>query len=89
MQITTIGLDIAKNVFQAHGIDRNEKVVARKQLRRGHVIRFFQSLSPCLLALRPVPQLTIGRVNSRYARSVASRVDFTLGSGSRGQQTSF
>jgi transposase len=36
MQITTIGLDIAKNVFQVHGIDADEKVVVRKQLRRGH-----------------------------------------------------
>ena len=34
MQITTIGLDIAKNVFQVHGIDAAEKVVVRKQLRR-------------------------------------------------------
>ena len=39
MQITTIGLDIAKNVFQVHGIDGDEKVVVRKQLRRGQVMR--------------------------------------------------
>ena len=38
MQITTIGLDIAKNVFQIHGIDAAERVVVRKQLRRGQVI---------------------------------------------------
>ena len=37
MKITTIGLDIAKNVFQVHGIDAAEKVVVRKQLRRGQV----------------------------------------------------
>jgi hypothetical protein len=37
MQITTIGLDIAKNVFQVHGIDGAEKVVVRKQLRRSQV----------------------------------------------------
>ena len=41
MQITTIGLDIAKNVFQVHGIDAAEKVVIRKQLRRGQVLKFF------------------------------------------------
>ena len=35
MQITTIGLDLAKNVFQVHGIDAAEKVAVRKQLRRG------------------------------------------------------
>jgi len=43
MQITTIGLDIAKNVFQVHGIDATEKVVVRKQLRRGQVMKFFAS----------------------------------------------
>ena len=51
MQITTIGLDIAKNVFQVHGIDGDEKVVVRKQLRRNQVIGFFQDLPPCLVGL--------------------------------------
>jgi transposase len=51
MQITTVGLDIAKNVFQVHGIDGDEKVVVRKQLRRSQVIRFFQELVPCLVGL--------------------------------------
>ena len=51
MQITTIGLDIAKNVFQIHGIDAAEKVVVRKQLRRGQVMKFFAALSPCLVGM--------------------------------------
>jgi transposase len=51
MQITTIGLDIAKNVFQVHGIDAAEKVVVRKQLRRSQVIAFFKALSPCLIGI--------------------------------------
>src|ERR1700704_1752524 len=51
MQITTIGLDIAKNVFQVHGIDANEKVVVRKQLRRGKLMAFFEALSPCLIGI--------------------------------------
>jgi transposase len=51
MQITTIGLDIAKNVFQVHGIDAAEKVVVRKQLRRGQVIAFFAALPPCLIGM--------------------------------------
>jgi transposase len=51
MQITTIGLDIAKNVFQVHGIDAAEKVVARKQLRRGQVLVFFKALPPCLIGM--------------------------------------
>jgi transposase len=45
MQITTIGLDIAKNVFQVHGIDATEKVVVRKQLRRSQVMAFFEALA--------------------------------------------
>jgi len=51
MQITTIGLDIAKNVFQVHGIDAGEKVVVRKQLRRRQVLEFFKALSPCLIGI--------------------------------------
>jgi len=51
MQVTTIGLDIAKNVFQVHGIDANEKVVLRKQLRRSQVIAFFKALPPCLIGM--------------------------------------
>jgi transposase len=51
MQITTIGLDIAKNVFQVHGIDAAEKVVVRKQIRRGQVMKFFQALPPCLVGM--------------------------------------
>ena len=51
MQITTIGLDIAKNVFQVHGIDAAEKVVVRKQLRRGQMLAFFTALPPCLVGM--------------------------------------
>jgi transposase len=51
MQATTIGLDIAKNVFQVHGIDAAEKVVVRKQLRRSQVLAFFKALPPCLIGL--------------------------------------
>ena len=50
MQISTIGLDIAKNVFQVHGIDAAEKVVVRKRLRRRQVLEFFKALPPCLIA---------------------------------------
>jgi transposase len=51
MQITTIGLDIAKNVFQVHGIDAAEKVVVRKQLRRKQMMPFFEGLPPCLVGM--------------------------------------
>jgi transposase len=51
MQITTIGLDIAKNVFQVHGIDAAERVVVRKQLRRGQMMKFFEALPRCLVGM--------------------------------------
>src|SRR6266571_5526501 len=51
MQISTIGLDIAKNVFQVHGIDSSEEVVVRKQLRRSQVLAFFKALPPCLVGI--------------------------------------
>src|SRR6202171_2051835 len=51
MQVTTIGLDIAKNVFQVHGIDAAEKVIVRKHLRRSQVLAFFEALPPCLIGM--------------------------------------
>jgi transposase len=51
MHVTTIGLDIAKNVFQVHGIDAAERVVVRKQLRRSQVLAFFKALPPCLIGM--------------------------------------
>jgi transposase len=51
MEITTIGLDIAKRVFQAHGVDAAGKVVMRRKLQRGEVIEFFRSLAPCLVGI--------------------------------------
>lgn len=49
--VTIIGIDLAKHVFQIHGVDENEKVVMRKQLRRGQMIAFFEQLSPCLIGM--------------------------------------
>ena len=49
MQITTIGLDLAKSVFQVHGIDATGQVVVRKSLRRSQMLPFFAKLSPCLV----------------------------------------
>ena len=51
MQITTVGLDLAKNVFQVHAIDASEKVVARKQLKRSQMIPYFKALAPCLVGM--------------------------------------
>jgi transposase len=49
--ITTIGLDIAKSVFQVHGIDAAGQVVVRRQLKRRQVIAFFQKMPPCLVGI--------------------------------------
>jgi hypothetical protein len=51
MTAIRIGLDIAKNVFQAHGVDDNGTVVIRQRLRRPDILRFFASLPPCLIGI--------------------------------------
>ena len=50
-KISVIGLDLAKNVFQVHGIDTDGEVVVRKQLKRSQVRRFFANLEPCLIGM--------------------------------------
>ena len=49
--ITTIGLDIAKSVFQVHGVDAAGQVVIRRQLKRRYVLSFFEKLPPCLIGI--------------------------------------
>ena len=49
--VTTIGLDIAKSVFQVHGVDANGLVVIRRQLKRRYVLAFFEGLPPCLVGI--------------------------------------
>src|SRR5476649_1345125 len=49
--ITTVGLDIAKSVFQVHGVDAQGNVIVRRQLKRRYVLAFFQKLPPCLVGI--------------------------------------
>ena len=49
--ISTIGLDIAKSVFQVHGVDAAGQVVLRRRLKRRYVLVFFQKLPPCLVGI--------------------------------------
>ena len=49
--VSTIGLDLAKNVFQVHGVDEKGAVVVRKRLRRGQVLKFFSGLPRCVVAM--------------------------------------
>src|SRR4030095_548990 len=50
-EVSTIGLDIAKSVFQVHGVDADGQVMIRRQLKRGYVLAFFQKLPPCLVGV--------------------------------------
>ena len=49
--VTTIGLDIAKSVFQVHGVDAEGNVLVRRQLKRRYVLAFFEKLPPCLVGV--------------------------------------
>ena len=51
MKITTIGIDLAKNVFQIHGVDEHGKVGVRKQLKRADMSNYFVNLAPCLIGM--------------------------------------
>jgi transposase len=49
--LRTIGFDIAKSVFQVHGVDAAGNVIVRRQLKRRYVLPFFQKLPPCLIGI--------------------------------------
>ena len=49
--VSTIGLDIAKSLFQVHGIDAAGQVAIRRQLKRRHLLAFFEKLPPCLIGI--------------------------------------
>src|SRR6187551_1969850 len=51
MEISTIGLDLAKSIFQVHAVDAAGEIVARKALRRAQVLPFFAKLPPCLIGM--------------------------------------
>ena len=55
MNVTTIGLDLAKSVFQVHGIDAHGKTLVTRQLRRGKVLEFFANLPACLVGIEACP----------------------------------
>ena len=51
MKITAVGIDLAKNVFQVHGVNEHGKAVLKKQLKRDKVCEFFVNLPPCLIGM--------------------------------------
>ena len=51
MKITTMGIDLAKTIFQVHGVNEHGKVAVRKQLKRAEMLPYFASLPPCLIGM--------------------------------------
>jgi transposase len=64
--VTTIGFDIAKSLFQVHGVAADNQVLIRRQLKRRQVKAFFQSCHHAWLASRRAPHLIIGRASCRH-----------------------
>src|SRR5262245_33003641 len=70
-EISMIGFDVAKNVFQVHGVDGSGKEVLRKQLRRGAVEKFFAKLPPCTVGMEACGSAHHwARVIGRYGHEV-------------------
>jgi len=71
MKITTVGIDLAKNVFQMHGVDERGKTVLRKQLKRAQVAVFFGNLPPCLIGMEACASAHYwGRTLQRFGHTV-------------------
>src|SRR6266478_8559655 len=71
MNITTVGIDLAKNVFQMHGVDALGKVALRRQLRRVQMARFFVNLPPCLIGMEACASAHHwGRTLERFGHTV-------------------
>ena len=66
MEMTTLGIDLAKSVFQLHGVDAAGSVVLQKGLRRGAVLDFLANLEPCLIGMEACP------TSHFWARSIAA-----------------
>ena len=67
-EVSTIGLDIAKSVFQIHGVDPEGAVVIRKRVNRAKVLEFFAALPSCLVGIEACP--TADHWSRRLQRSV-------------------
>jgi len=65
--VSTIGLDLAKHVFQVHGANAEGSPVFNRKLRRGEVLRFFEKLPPCLVGIEACGTPIIGRARSQLS----------------------
>ena len=73
MTVVTVGLDIAKQIFQAHGLDRTGKVVLRKRLKRTEVATFFAGVEPCLIGLEASGGAAVPRQNLMRLEHVSNQ----------------
>src|SRR3954462_11095410 len=64
-QVSTVGLDLAKYIFQLHGADSAGAVVFRKKLRRGQLLAFLATLPPCTVAMEACGSAHLGRMLAR------------------------
>jgi transposase len=60
MQVITVGLDIAKNVFQVHGIDDQGRAVLCRKVRRDQLLKLFDGLEPCLVGMEACATAHLG-----------------------------
>ena len=67
MEITSLGIDLAKSVFQLHGVDDSGTVVLKKKLRRGAALDFLRKLEPCLIGMEACPTSHFGPGRSRLS----------------------
>ena len=74
MSLATIGLDLAKSVFQVHGVDDAGVVVITKKLRRAEVLRFFGALEPCLVGMEACATSPSGRGRSACSATKVKRL---------------
>jgi transposase len=73
--VTTIGLDIAKSVFQVHGVDGAGQVVIRRRLKRRYVLAFFQKLPPCLVGIEACASPTpLGHLQQQDKTDIRKRL---------------
>src|SRR5207247_781564 len=77
--ITTIGLDIAKSVFQVHGVDAVGQVVIRRQLKRRYVLKFFEKLPPCLVGIEACACIGTRHGRHKVLKAAESRLVFRRG----------
>jgi transposase len=77
-EVSTIGLDIAKSVFQIHGVDAAGAVVMRKRMTRAKLLEFFAALPPCLVGIEACPTACSHHENEVQVSLVVSEPSITI-----------